>query len=280
LRRLRDLRAAPLLTEVGPLPAFRGPTPLLQRDAAYRQVYRTWLALHRAPLVTVESPLFDVPIADLPRLYESWCALVVAHAMLGLGPLLEHRLVASATSDDTGSDDLTHTVALVEGAALLCVQRGEATLTLRYQPRYRPRTTSRMPSAPGAAESDGRVNEGTQVAARGSRSFVSLDRHTRVPDLAVEVERPGAAPAVLALDAKYRIEAEGGVPQDALADAYAYLGAIGVGDARATIGAAILFPGHGSPERYPSGVGALPLLPGATEHLAELLADWLRAAVV
>ena len=81
---------------------------------------------------------------------------------------------------------------------------------------------------------------------------------------------------VLLLDAKYRLDAEGrGVPQDALADAYAYLGAIGCRGERATIGALLLYPGAGAAELYPSGVGALPLLPGRTSELETVLADLL-----
>lgn len=255
LRRLRELGAAPLLAEVGPLPAFRGPTPLLQRDPAYREVYRTWLALHRSPLITLDTPLFDIPIADLPRLYESWCALQTVQALLELGgAVVGQGIVAAARPDDALPDELDLAVTLAEDRPLLRVQLGDAALTLRYQPRYRPHTAA---------------------SARRSTPFRSLDRHTRIPDLAIEIERPGAPPQVLVLDAKYRLDAEGGVPQDALADAYAYLGAIGAGGGRAAIGAALLFPGSGAPERYPSGAGAIPLLPGAGSCLPQVIRDWL-----
>jgi hypothetical protein len=290
VRRLRELRAAPLLAEVGPLPAFRGPTPLLQRDPAYREVYRAWLALHRAPLVTLTSPLFELPIADLPQLYETWCALQVASALAGLGETREQHLVRSVAPADAPPDDLDLSLALAEDGPLLRVLRGETLLTLRYQPRYRPQTTGRWPphaeGVPTADESPGRprtTDGGPSAAAAsstvpGRASFVSLDRHTRVPDLAIEIERPGEPPRLLLLDAKYRLEGGGGVPQDALADAYAYLGAIGSGGSRATCGAVLLFPGRGAPERYPSGVGAIPLLPGAAGHLTAEIIAWIENA--
>jgi hypothetical protein len=110
-------------------------------------------------------------------------------------------------------------------------------------------------------------------------SLVSLDRHMRVPDLAIEIQRNGEPAQVLLLDAKYRLDADGrGVPQDALADAYTYFGAIGTGGRRATLGALLLYPGTGAPERYASGVGSIPLLPGRTAALAQQLADWLGLA--
>ena len=97
-----------------------------------------------------------------------------------------------------------------------------------------------------------------------------------MPDLAIEVRRAGEPPRALLLDAKYRLDADGrGVPQDALADAYAYYGAIGCAGRRATLGALLLYPGMGAPERYASGVGTIPLLPGRTATLAEELAAWL-----
>jgi hypothetical protein len=116
---------------------------------------------------------------------------------------------------------------------------------------------------------------GQSVVGRRS-SLASLDRHTRVPDLAIEIQRPDAPPHVLLLDAKYRLDTDGrSVPQDALADAYTYLGAIGYCGARAAIGALLLYPGTGMPEIYPSGVGALPLLPERSETLERILQDTL-----
>src|SRR5262249_5152573 len=146
------------------------------------------------------------------------------------------------------------------------------TLTLRYQPHYRPRRTKNQePRTEQAGEA-----VSSQFSVRGSTALGSLDRHTRVPDLAIEIRQPGATPQVLLLVAKYRLDAEGrGVPQDALADAYTYLGAIGYGRVRATIGSLLLYPGMGAPELFPSGVGSLPLLPGRTGELETVLLELL-----
>jgi hypothetical protein len=247
-RRLRDLYALPLLADVRPLASFRGATPLLRRDAAYREVYRMWLALRQSPYVAFDSPLFHLPIADLPRLYEIWCALEVVRALLALGGAVrEQKLVK--WPDAAPADDLEFALDLVEQVPLLVIEHGERVLTLRYQPHYRP------------------------LGARSGARLGSLDRHTRVPDLAIEVQRPDTTPQVLLLDAKYRLDAEGrGVPQDALADAYAYLGALGYAGERATLGALLLYPGAGDQELYRSGVGTLPFLPGRATNLEAVLA--------
>jgi large subunit ribosomal protein MRP49 len=260
VRTLRELHNLPFLAEVRPLPAFRGATPLLQRDAAYREVYRMWQALRQHPYIAFDSALFAIPIADLPYLYESWCAIHAARALLALGGVVrEQRLVEPRPVAD--DDDLEFAVGLAEQAPLLVIDCGERTLTLRYQPRYRPARS---------------VERRAQSSSDTRSKLSSLDRHTRVPDLAIEVRQTGAPPRALLLDAKYRLDAEGrGVPQDALADAYTYYGAIGYAGQRAAIGALLLYPGTGAPERYPSGVGTIPLLPGSTETLADVLGEWL-----
>ena len=247
---LLELRALPFLAQVRSMGAFRGTTPLLQRDPAYREIYRMWQALRQFPYVAFDSPLFFIPITDLPHLYEAWCVFKVVEALLSIdGTVREQRLVVPQRAND--DEDLTLVANLVEQTPMLILSRGDATLTLRYQPHYQP------------------LRERTQ-------QLGSLDRHTRVPDLVIEIARPDQPVQVLVLDAKYRLDADGrGVPQDALADAYAYLGAIGVGQVRATLAALLLYPGAGVPELYPSGVGAVPLVPGLGDGLVDVIKAYI-----
>jgi large subunit ribosomal protein MRP49 len=261
-KRLHELRALPFLAEVGPLISFHGPTPTLQREPAYRVVYRFWQDLRRYPFIAVETPLFDLPIQELPRLYECWCLLQVVQALLDLPDVQIHeqKLFVAAETD--------FTLALVEDEAILALGWHDLTLRLRYQPRYRGTPLRRTGGEAGSTPHSPR--------SRPRASFVSLDRHTRIPDLAVEIERSGMPPRVVLFDAKYRLDASGGVPEDALADAYTYLGSIGLPSGeRAARAAVLLFPGQGAAEWYPSGVGALPLLPGAVGPLQERLEQLL-----
>lgn len=269
---IRELRVLPFLAEVGPLASFRGATPLLQRDPAYREVYQMWQALRQRPALTFDSPLFALPIADLPQLYEGWCAIQVACALLDMGGVVREQRLAERRPE-RGDDDLEWVVALSDRAPLLVIERGGQTLTLRYQPRYRPLRDKETTRQGEKANPDLPVS---LSPGRASSRLGSLDRHTRVPDLSVEVRSPNGEVVALLLDAKYRLDPDGrGVPEDALADAYTYLGAIGAAGQRATVGALLLYPGAGAPERYPSGVGSIPLLPGRIDPLREALADWL-----
>jgi large subunit ribosomal protein MRP49 len=244
-QRLRRLMTLPMLAQARPLSSYHGPTAVLERSPLYRPLYRRWLAERQSPELELDSPLFHLPLQDLPALYESWCAVEVARGLLALPgwEALPSPCLVPATSGLV--------LQLPTDVPLLELRRGDETTTLRYQPRYRPRR--------GAGE-----------------PLVSLDRHTRVPDLAIELRRPGAPVEVLVLDAKYRLDAGGGVPEDALADAYAYRGSIGDGAGRQAVRAALLlYPGSGIAEIYTSGVGGMPLLPGGEAPLRA----WLRDAL-
>jgi large subunit ribosomal protein MRP49 len=267
VRHLRDLRSQSFLAEVSPLPSFRGPTPLLQRDPAYREIYRMWLSLRQPPLVAFDSPLFHLPIADMPRLYEVWCALETVQTLLALGGTVREQHLVTQPDPTSEEPALDFALDLAEDTPLLVIEHGERMLTLRYQPRYAPRQKAKGK----------RQRADTPPFTFYLLPFESLDRHTRVPDLSIEIRQPDMQPQVLLLDAKYRLDTDGrGVPQDALSDAYAYLGAIGCSGVRASIGALLLYPGAGTAEIYPNGVGSLPLLPGRANDLQAVLANLLN----
>jgi large subunit ribosomal protein MRP49 len=244
--RLRELRSLPFLRDVAELDAFRGPTPLMQREAAYREVYRTWLALRREPLLAADAPFFRIPIAELPRLYELWCVLQVA------------LVLASAAGWQIDQQDLIgeqedgEPLLRIEPGDLLQIRQQEWTIVLRYQPRYRP------------------------LQSAADRHLGSLDRHTRVPDIALEAHGPNNALHVLIIDAKYRLDSDGRhVPQDALAEAYAYRGAIGRLGQTCADAAWIVYPASTPAEHYLSQVGTIPLLPGSPNLLADRITTWL-----
>ena len=241
--RIKRMQSQPWLAGIAPLNHYRGATLRLRHDTNYRVVYRLWRRLQQRPLINPEAALSSPALSDLPRLYERWCALRVATALLNLPGWVVQDAI-------TPTDEGDWLLALPEDQPLLILtQPGGAQLCLRYQPRYRP------------------------LHQQGS-GLGSLDRHTRIPDLALELTRPDAPPQLLVLDAKYRLDATGGLPAEALGDAYSYLGALGHGCGRACLGAALLAPGEGAAAIYASGVAALPLLPGAT---TTPLVDWIQA---
>ncbi|GIW02727.1 DUF2357 domain-containing protein [Roseiflexus sp.] len=244
-QRIAGLLGAPFFEQVTALRHVPAVTPLIRRDPAYRRVYRMWRALHQGVVVDPGAP-FDLPVVDLPLLYERWCVLQVVQALLNLGIEVYSCSLLLPPSDDADAWSFNFR----RDEPLLVAMWSGWTLRLRYQPWYRP--------APGSCNDE---------------TLVSLDCHTRIPDIAIEMVRPDHPPGVIVLDAKYRLDADGrGVPADALAEAYAYAGAIGIAGAPAVAAAFILYPGTGVAERYPGGAGAIPLLPGAVGTLEGVLA--------
>ena len=248
-RRIAGLLATPFFDQVTALRHVPAVTPLIRRDPSYRQVYRMWRALRQRLVVDPGAP-FDLTIIDLPLLYERWCVLRAVWSLLDLGvDVHSHNLLITPPGETDA-----WAINLPGDAPLLIAGYKGWDLTVRYQPRYPP-----------------------AVSAQSGDTFVSLDRHTRIPDLAIEATRPGHPPRVIVLDAKYRLDADGcTVPADALAEAYAYAGAIGVAGAPAVVAALILYPGTGAAERYPGGAGAIPLLPSAADALDAALARELE----
>lgn len=246
--RLETLLRLPLLAEVGPLTRFAGASHHIRTSPAYRQVYRVWQALQHEPVLLVDSPLVRLPIHDLPHLYECWCVLQMVAALRALpGVVLRsQQLVAPASR----APALLHTLALPTDRPLLVADWRGLMLRLRYQPRYTP------------------------LSVASGEPFGSLDDQTHVPDMALEVTAPGLRPYLLVLDAKYRREASGSLPPDALADAYTYLGSIGsagvdaTSSQRAVRSVLLLYPASTPPQHYASGVGVVGLLPGAQTGLS------------
>ncbi|WP_322821394.1 nuclease domain-containing protein [Chloroflexus sp.] len=197
---------------------------------AYRRL------IHRRLGAGWEPDLLTIPVREVARLYEVWCA---AQVVLCLAQHPNWQLNAQSLCED----DLYLRLP-TQRPLLSFTSTSGATVQLRYQPRYAP----------------------------DSRPFCSLDHRVRIPDLALEIIPVQGQPSLILLDAKYRSDADE-LPASALDEGYSYLAGIGDGHGRRVVTAiALIFPSTGAPVTYPSGVTLLPLLPG--EPLT-VLRDWL-----
>ena len=244
-RSLQRARSAGFLLGVEPTKQWRGMTDLMRRDHRYRGVARLWRLLSERPFVALQSPAFEMPVRDLPALYELWCLLEVARCLCSVGALIDQQLFTTEPCDYDAIAGSVWKVRLAEDTPIVRWRRADgAVVTLSYQRRYRPET-----------------GHGSQLG--------SLDPFLRIPDIVVEVRAPGCRPEVIVFDAKYRIAPSGGIPEDALADAYAYHAAIGWEGAPVASGVYLLFPGR---EGFDAGsVGAIPLIPGQTAALDRII---------
>lgn len=249
LRSLRHMLATPWLSEVGVLRAPVGPTHLMRREPRYRRLYRLYQALRSTPFLAFDSPLLWLPLQELPTLYEQWCTVQVIKALLPLGTVVTQTLV---NRDDAARTEPRWMLRLRQNTPLLTLQlSNETELVVCYQRRY-------------------------QARAGLEQTLGALDPFVRIPDIALEFRTKNGPPRVLIFDAKYRVAPDGGVPQDALDDAYAYRSAIGYAGTRATYGAFLLFPGD-TPLMTADQVGAVPLLPDHSEPLVALMRQALAA---
>jgi hypothetical protein len=246
--RLHQLRSLPLFAQVGQLTAFHGATHTLRHNAAYRQVYRVWQDMQRLPQVAVESPLFHIPVNDVPFLYECWCVVQILSALLRLPgvTVLHQRGIAHDTTTRETTTASPCLFTLVQHTPMLVAQWHNATLCMRYQPRYTP------------------LDKTDEILG-------SLDSHVHIPDSAIEITIAGCTPRVVVFDAKYQLTTSSGIPPDALADAYTYLGCIGVATGKQTTHSSVLlYPGN-TMESFASGVRIVPLVPGSTAPFEDML---------
>ena len=249
--RLADLSHLSVLRAAdGELP--HAPSLRLRTAPGYREAYRACLRLQRGLFLDGE-PL-RLALKDLHRLYEYWCYLTLV------------RLIAERVGSTT------------EVRALVAVEAQGVRLRLRQGRRQRVRFA---------------VNGGHVVATYnprfGGRDYLVPQQ----PDMLLTVQPIGSAASHYVLDAKYRLDASPGYrrrygmpgpPSDALNDLHRYRDAIRVRGHGVTQALA-LFPWHDEDDAYPDsrharmlprrGVGAIPLLPGATGTLESWLDDVL-----
>lgn len=235
-QRLQHLRQQPRFAEAVPRSEWQCSSQQMQYNPLYRQIYQCWQALRQPPTLSLAVPQMQLPIHDLPRLYEYWCVLQVLQAITQIEAIEIHtqHLFRPAPSS-------AWQVRFATDAPLLTAQWHDATLRLWYQPRYTPTSTP----------------------------YTSLDHQTHIPDLVLEQIRPEQPPHLLVLDAKYRLDPQGTIPNDTLGDAYTYLGGIGTADGQRIVAAVLLlYPGlSGALLSYASGVGTVALLPAQTDGL-------------
>ncbi len=245
LRSLQRARSADFLRDVEPLAQWRGPTELMRRDRRYRTVARLWRLVSERPFAALQSPAFEMPGRDLPALYELWCLLEVARSLEQVGRLVDQNLIVADYGRSAAIPRAIWKIRPAEDTPIVRRVRPDGTrVELYYQRRCRP-------------------------AAGYGPQLGSLDPFLHIPDVVVEVSPPGRPAEVLVFDAKYRVAPSGGIPEDALADAYTYRAAIGREGVPVVTGAYLLFPGRQGFDA--GGVGALPLLPGKTAALTALV---------
>jgi hypothetical protein len=251
LGQLPPFQESTAATEATPLePSLR-----LLTAPGYREAYQALLRLQQG--LHLEGEALALTLKDLHLLYEYWCFLTLV------------QRVADAT--DSSRPPLSLLSVAQDGLRLRLRQGRDQTVgwdlpgggqvSLTYNPRF------------------------------GGKAYLVPQQ----PDFLLTVAPPDGPPRHYVLDAKYRIDTTPGYvrrfgmpgpPVEALNDLHRYRDAIRIRGERTVVQALVLFPwredvaGTFAASRHyrllnTVGIGALPLLPGATDPLAA----WLRQVV-
>jgi hypothetical protein len=229
-------RQAQFLSEVSlPQSLTNQLTMVLLKRPAYRAVLEGFLEFCRQIEVRLDQWALDVPLQNLPYLYQLWGTLQVIQVLLK---------VAAEQGYQLKHNRLTHPI---ENELVVVLPNGEIAVELVH-----PQTEVSVTLTPE------RTFANDPSAATYSISF------DQRPDIVVEVRHPSTqVPRIYLFDPKYKVEWRGGckVPlkQD-IDKMHSYRDAIrGVGGVRVVQYAAILYPGNH--EQYDDGLEALPTNP-------------------
>lgn len=275
LRVMRDKletarRAAPFLDAVGlPTVGISQVSMVLLKNPDYRALLEGYLAFHRLVDVQLDTPLIEVALEELPRLYELWCTLIVIETLADVGHELGFRL-----------DDQS-----------LMTRKRDGYL-MRVLPSGRPALVLSQPDS------------GVRVMLVPQRTFgphgeIRSVTYEQRPDISVVVEKPGRLPALWVFDPKYKLDSEsaiedgeaelelgsgvedarrGGPKKVDIDKMHTYRDAICAGDdVRVTEFAAIMYPGGA--REYPGGIEAMSAVPGSDGPLRNRLRVVLQKAL-
>jgi hypothetical protein len=247
---IERLLALPVFAAVQGLPPSGFASLTLLSQTGYAEAYRAITVVQLG--LNVEGNLFDLSVSDVHDLYEAWCFI---------------QLVRMVVAMDVATVDSANLLQIEESGIRVRLRRGERS-SISLESIARKVTISYNHQYPGLT--------GAQR-----------------PDIVLRIEHANWPSLIVVLDAKYRIDGSeryrnefgtAGPPQDAVNALHRYRDAIVVESAqrgieRPVVKGAALFPlsadesiGFATSRLFRAlealGIGALPFLPGNTEHVA------------
>lgn len=250
-------RAATFLDEVSS-PSYLPTTVtmVLLKRPAYRAAFEGYLELHRSLAVRLDDPRLDLPLENLPSLYQLWGTLSACSTLLRVAVGHGYRLE---------SQRLVHRES--SGAFIQMVPAGATAIRLVH---------------PVHATVVSLIPEQSYGASGSFRSISFVQR----PDITIKIERRGADPELLLLDPKYKLDsdAEGsseltGKPKKIDIDKmHAYRDAIRDNQGRRIVSSACtIYPGPSV--SYANGIEAIQGNPAKLEILEEHLRAMIETAL-
>ncbi len=250
-------RAATFLDEVSS-PSYLPTTVtmVLLNRPAYRAAFEGYLELHRSLAVRLDDPRLDLPLENLPSLYQLWGTLGACSTLLEVAVAHGYRL---------DSQRLFHREP--SGAFIQMVPAGATALRLVH---------------PVHATAVSLIPEQSYGASGSFRSISFVQR----PDITIKIERHGAAPELLLIDPKYKLDSDAdGAPERTgkpkkidIDKMHAYRDAIRDTEGRRVVSSAYtIYPGP--TVSYTNGIEAIQGNPAQSEILDKHLTVMLENAL-
>jgi len=216
---------------------------ILLKHPVYRAILENYLQFQHSlsANLDLQIPELDVPLENLPKLYQHWCCLQVMLCVLEMAATLNYRVCSQNLC--RRSQTAWYVKILPHGQTLLELEQ---------------------------------KNTGKRVCLIPERSYRSESvSFLQRPDLTLEMTQVDGTYTLYLFDAKYKLDSNAARPQKVDIDKmHAYRDAIRPQGKPAVRYAAILYPGE--LQNYDAGLQALPADPAHSERLREALLKVLQ----
>ena len=275
-KELIRLNRHPFFRTIGAFEGLRQESLILQRDANYSTIYRTYNILRKS--FSLNDGLYRMETKDIATLYEIWCFIEVSHIVKEILNLSDEE-VENPNRQEMGDCFVRN---LDKGTHSRIVFRKEGT-ELKAELYYNPENTARENHSSGIEHLESpTVPQKPDILLRLTKNDV--EKEMKMTYL---------------FDAKYRIEErkDHGVdvpPEDAINQMHRYRDAIYYKEygtyalKKEVIGGYILFPGNGEPQDvqmarfhksiHDVNIGAFPLRPKDAEN-RKMLGDFIAELI-
>ena len=262
-------RKAPFLEDVSALkrPPSRA-SQVLQKRPMYRAALKGYLEFQREIGISLDAPEIEVPLDNLPSLYQLWCTLQLVQAALS---------EAEAQGFEIQRSSLFHRK---EGFLTLSLGRKAARM-------HHPESGMEISIYTEHTYSQNGSKNQSENGALGSVGY------SQRPDVAIEITRPTGGTSILLFDPKYKLDVDrsgretgsGNAPSEEktpgrpkkpdIDKMHAYRDAIrDKSGTRVVEYAAILYPGP--TETFSEGLEAISAQPGSFELSCNTIANRIR----
>lgn len=253
-RARRHAKFLDLVTPIAHLPTRI--TMVILKRPHYRAALEGYLELHRSLAVRMEDPRLDAPLENVPGLYQLWGTMQVITVLLEVAVQHGYRLIQQRLVHREPSGAFVRLVPA--GHIALSMKHFEHQTELRLVPEWSFGKTGRLRSI----------------------------SYSQIPDVTVEVRRPGQRPHLYLFDPKYKLAGE--LSEDAPSDGkptkvdidkmHTYRDAIrDQSNQRVVRCAATLYPGPSI--HYAQGIEAISADPEHVGRLEERVSAILQEAL-